>query len=52
MLYRKIKGIRSDLGLTQQEMANYLGISIRAYRNKEKGEACLLYTSPSPRDCS
>lgn len=39
MLYRKIKGIRSDLGLTQQEMANYLGISIRAYRNKEKGEA-------------
>lgn len=31
MLYRKIKGIRSDLGLTQQEMANYLGISIRAY---------------------
>lgn len=39
MLYRKIKGIRSDLGLTQKEMANYLGISIRAYRNKEKGEA-------------
>ena len=39
MLYRKMKGIRSDLGMTQQEMADYLGISIRAYRNKEKGDA-------------
>ena len=39
MLYRKMRGIRSDLGLTQEEMAQYLGISIRAYRNKEKGMA-------------
>ena len=37
MLYRKIKGIRSDLGMTQEEMAEYLGISCRSYRNKEKG---------------
>ena len=37
MFYRKIIGVRSDLGMTQEEMANYLNISVRSYRNKEKG---------------
>ena len=38
MIVRKIKGLRSDLGLTQKEFANKLGMSLRSYRNKEKGE--------------
>ena len=33
---RTLKGIRADLGLTQQEMAAKLGISDVTYRNKEK----------------
>ena len=36
MIVRKIKGLRSDLGLTQKEFANKLGMSLRSYRNKEK----------------
>lgn len=32
---RTIKGVRIDLGLTQEEMAEELGISVVAYRNKE-----------------
>lgn len=31
----KLKGYRVMLGLTQQEMANILGISLQSYNNKE-----------------
>ncbi len=37
MFYRKVIGVRSDLGLTQEEMAKLLNISVRTYRNKERG---------------
>ncbi len=37
MLYRKMKGLRSDMGMTQEDMSSFLGIGIRNYRNKEKG---------------
>ena len=32
---RSLKGIRFDLGLSQSEMADKLGISEGSYRNKE-----------------
>lgn len=38
MLYRRVKGIRSDMDHTQKEFADILGISLRSYRNKENGE--------------
>ena len=34
----KVKGYRNMLGLSQKEMANKLGISMNAYRNKENGK--------------
>ena len=33
----KVKGYRVMVGLTQQELASKLGISVQSYRNKEKG---------------
>lgn len=33
----KVKGYRIMVGLTQQELASKLGISVQSYRNKEKG---------------
>lgn len=33
----KVKGYRIMVGLTQQELALKLGISVQSYRNKEKG---------------
>lgn len=44
MLYRKVRGIRSDLDLTQEEFANILGMSLRSYRNKEKGDVSFTQT--------
>jgi len=32
---RSLKGVRFDLGLSQKEMADKLGISEGSYRNKE-----------------
>lgn len=32
-----IKGYRNHLGMTQKKLADYLGISITSYRNKENG---------------
>ena len=43
--YNRIKDLREDCDKTQQELADYLGTSSQHY-------GCLLYTSPSPRDCS
>lgn len=34
----KIKGFRNYLGLNQTQMADMLGISLAAYRNKEQGK--------------
>ena len=34
----KVKGYRTMLGLTQEEMAKKLGISVVAYRQKENEE--------------
>ena len=39
-----IKQIRVGLNMTQKEMADYLGISEVAYRNKEKGYSPFLFT--------
>ena len=33
---REIKGVRTRLGYTQQEVADRLGISVDTYRKKEK----------------
>lgn len=35
---QNIRKVRKDMGLTQKEMADKLGISRTAYRNLEKGE--------------
>jgi len=35
---KKVKGFRNYLGLNQTQMANRLGISLAAYRNKEQGK--------------
>ena len=41
---------KKDVGKIINEFKNYLESSFSLY--KEKLENCLLYTSPSPRDCS
>mgnify|MGYP003322710657 CR=1 FL=1 len=33
----KIKGYRVMVGLTQEEMAQKIGVSLRAFQNKEQG---------------
>lgn len=33
----KVKGYRNIIGVTQEEMARRLSISVQSYRNKEKG---------------
>ena len=38
-----IKALRTQHGMTQLELGRIAGVS---------DKACLLYTSPSPRDCS
>ncbi|MBE6012960.1 helix-turn-helix domain-containing protein [Anaeropeptidivorans aminofermentans] len=37
MVYQKIKDLRDDKDLTQQELADYLKISRSAYQNYESG---------------
>lgn len=37
MLYIRIKNLREDNDITQQTIADYLGISRSAYRNYENG---------------
>lgn len=39
-----IKQIRIGLSMTQKNMADFLGISEVAYRNKEKGHSPFLFT--------
>lgn len=39
---RTLKSIRADMGCTQKEMAEKLGISLVAYNKKEKGKSPLL----------
>ena len=34
------------------DMSVYENLLLGAYTRKDKAEICLLYTSPSPRDCS
>ena len=46
----KILGI--DLGTTNSAMAVLEGGSPTIIVNAEGDRTCLLYTSPSPRDCS
>lgn len=36
MMINKVSNYRKFKGLTQQEMADYLSISVQAYRKKEK----------------
>lgn len=38
MKYPKLKGKRAELGLSQQNMADELGISVGAYNLKERGK--------------
>lgn len=35
---KKLKEVRQKVGMTQQEMADRLGISLRYYQNIEKGD--------------
>lgn len=35
----KVKGFRVMVGMTQEEMANAIGVSVRAYINKEIGKS-------------
>lgn len=37
MVLRNLKGYRAKHNITQEEIANKLGISVVAYRNKENG---------------
>ena len=39
---RSLKGIRVDLGLTQEDMAKAMGVSKVAWNKKEKGKVPLL----------
>ena len=57
-LGNRIKELRIAAGLTQEKLANDLGIAERSIQRYESGcrmdsyilKDCLLYTSPSPRD--
>lgn len=35
----KVKGFRVMVGMTQEEMANAIGVSVRTYTNKETGKS-------------
>lgn len=39
---RTLKGIRVDLGYTQEDMAKAMGVSIVTWNKKEKGKVPLL----------
>lgn len=41
MIYPKIKELRQDKDLTQQQLADYLHVSRSAYRNYENGERAI-----------
>ena len=62
-LGERIRSLRKQKGLTQEELASRLGLQKSAVAKYENGRVtnikratlfkiCLLYTSPSPRDCS
>ena len=54
-LGKRIKEERLRLNLTQEKLSEKVGISTAYLGQIERGErciTCLLYTSPSPRDCS
>lgn len=38
---RSLKGIRVDLGLTQEEMAKAMGMSLVTWNKKERGKSSL-----------
>ena len=46
----QIASLRKSRGLTQNDLGERLGVSFQAVSKWERSEACLLYTSPSPRD--
>ena len=45
-----VKSTRYQRGLTQLQVADMADIDVRTVMNIENYKACLLYTSPSPRD--
>ena len=53
---KRLSELRKMKGLTQQQVADELGMDVDTVRKNEQGrrglsiDACLLYTSPSPRD--
>ena len=59
-LANSIKLRRNELGLTIEEAARKAGVGTKTWCRyeaggavrRDKGKGCLLYTSPSPRDCS
>ena len=40
-MYPRIRNLREDKDLTQQQMANYLRCSQRIYSNYERGDICV-----------
>ena len=71
----RVRELRTEAGMTQQQLADLVHVSSRTIISLEKGQynpslllayrlalvfqttvedlyCCLLYTSPSPRDCS
>ena len=54
-MYERIRALREDKDLTQQEMGQILMCSQRIYSNYERGDVdipttCLLYTSDAADD--
>ena len=50
ILADKIINLRKKNGWSQEELAHKLGVSRQSISKYEGAQACLLYTSPSPRD--
>ena len=48
----KFKKCRKDKGLSIAMLAEKAGVSPGMISQIERNTTCLLYTSPSPRDCS
>lgn len=36
--FNRLKGFRAEMGLTQKQMADILGMNVNTYRKKENGE--------------
>ena len=46
----QIKKYRTELHLSQEELAEKVYVTRQTISNWENEKSCLLYTSPSPRD--